>query len=115
MALAGGLVACGGKNAAAYNAAAVTAGIGVLAAGVNRSITGDCWANCPPGTACDRPRGVCVELPCRGQCPDGKKCQRVGSLYECMYEGIFDRPASGGSRDKDDAGVDAGTDAAVEN
>jgi hypothetical protein len=86
-------LACG-SNAREYQGAAATAGIGVLAAGVNRKITGDCWATCPPGTRCDRDAGVCLELPCRGDCPQGKLCQRIGSIYECVYEGFFDRPGA---------------------
>jgi len=111
--LACSFLGCGGKNASAYQGAAGTAGLGVVAAGVNRHITGDCWANCPPGTRCDRDRGTCVELPCRGSCPDGKRCQRVGSMYECMYEGYFDRPATG-PPDRDDAGVAVNVDAAAD-
>jgi hypothetical protein len=114
--LFGALVACGGGNARTYQGAAATAGIGVLAAGVNRKITGDCWASCPPGTRCDRERGVCVELPCRGSCPEGKRCQRVGSMYECVYEGFFDLPAARTAQstdDADDAGVNANDAAAA--
>jgi hypothetical protein len=99
--------ACGGDNARTYQAAGATAGMGVLAAGVNRSITGDCWANCPPGTRCDRAHGVCVELPCRGECPVGKRCERFGDRYECVVSGFMDRPSS---RDPatDAGGADAG-------
>src|SRR5438270_12221982 len=79
---------CGGRGAS--EAAVATAGAGVLAAGINRSITHDCWATCPPGNRCDRERGICVELPCRGECPVGKRCRRFGSQYECIYEGFLD-------------------------
>ena len=108
------VLGCGGNNARTYQAAGATAGLGVLTAGVNRQITGDCWANCPPGTRCDRAHGVCVELPCRGECPSGKRCERFGTRDECVYAGFLDRPsvrdpASG----VDDAGPSDASSAAV--
>lgn len=41
------------------------AAFGLAAAGVNRAITGDCWASCRPGTRCNRKSGLCerIELP----------------------------------------------------
>ena len=113
---------CGSNNARTYQAAGATAGVGVLASGINRKITGDCWANCPPGTRCDRENGICVELPCRGECPSGKRCERFGTRYECVYAGFLDRPSvRDPAQGVDDAGprtaspasvVDAGTTAA---
>ena len=45
-----------------YRGAAVGAAFGVAAAGVNRAITGDCWASCRPGTRCDRKSGLCERI-----------------------------------------------------
>jgi hypothetical protein len=103
--LALGCFSCGGNNAKNYQAAGATAGFGVLAAGVNRGITGDCWANCPPGTRCDRARGVCEDLPCRGECPVGKRCERFGDRYECVVSGFMDRPLARDPATSADAGA----------
>ncbi|MFO0589325.1 MAG: hypothetical protein U0441_17440 [Polyangiaceae bacterium] len=64
-----GLVTCVGcfrasstVGAANYRGAAVGAAFGLAAAGVNRAITGDCWAACRPGTRCDRKSGLCERI-----------------------------------------------------
>jgi len=96
-------LSCGHGNTP--EAAVATAGAGVLAAGINRKITHDCWASCPPGNWCDHEKGICVELPCRGECPSGKRCQRFGSGYECLYEGYLDRSGTLKHPTADDAGA----------
>jgi hypothetical protein len=58
----------------AYPAAAVLAGTGVVAAGVNRGITGDCWASCRQGDYCDRKSGTCVHQACGGECRTDEAC-----------------------------------------
>lgn len=45
-----------------YQGAAIGAAFGVAAAGVNRAITGDCWASCRDGTRCNRKSGLCERV-----------------------------------------------------
>ena len=45
-----------------YQGAAVGAAFGIAAAGVNRAITGDCWASCRPGTHCNKKSGLCERI-----------------------------------------------------
>jgi hypothetical protein len=59
---------------APYPAAAVMAGTGVAAAGVNRSVTGDCWGSCQGHTMCERDSGLCVPIPCGGECRYDEAC-----------------------------------------
>jgi hypothetical protein len=77
------LPACGGDSSK-YAAAAVTAGIAVAAAGANRAATGACWADCPPGTACNEESGTCEALPCRNACPADGRCKIVEGRETCV-------------------------------
>jgi hypothetical protein len=63
--------ACGQGN---YTAAGVALGASVTGAGVNRAITGDCWAVCSPGYGCDRQRGTCVRAECAPGCTPDQHC-----------------------------------------
>ena len=65
-------------------AAVVGAGAAVAVAGVNRAVTGECWASCPPGKQCDEDSGTCVDLPCRGECPPETYCARVHGEERCI-------------------------------
>jgi hypothetical protein len=63
LALAAGCLRASSTNGPAnYRGAALGAAFGVAAAGVNRALTGDCWASCLPGTYCDNPSGLCKKL-----------------------------------------------------
>jgi hypothetical protein len=64
-------VACGGGN---YRAAGIGLGAAVTGAGVNRALTGDCWAVCSPGYGCDRQRGTCVRAECTPACTPDEQC-----------------------------------------
>lgn len=46
-----------------YRGAGVGAAFGIAAAGVNRAITGDCWASCLPGSQCNHKSGLCERIP----------------------------------------------------
>jgi hypothetical protein len=70
-----------GTNAA-YNAAIATA-TGIAAAGISRA-SGGCYANCPPGTACNSVTGFCEELPCRGLCSTEEHCEMTPTSWKCM-------------------------------
>ena len=63
--------ACGHGN---YGAAGVGLGAAVTGAGVNRAITGDCWAVCSPGYGCDKQRGTCVRAECVPGCTTDEHC-----------------------------------------
>lgn len=122
---------CGQSDKAAR--AAVGLGLGVAAAGVNRAVTGECWASCAPGQACDRARGVCVPIPCGGKCPPDERCVESAQGERCERrvaesavpeevepaEGEWAEPASDGVAPADagapeDAGapIDAGVEEA---
>jgi hypothetical protein len=68
-----------------YAGAAMFAASGVAAAGVNRAVTGYCWAACTPGTTCDRASGMCLPLPCSSKCPADLKCELIGGEYLCVH------------------------------
>lgn len=65
-----------------YVGAAVFAGTGVAAAVVNRKLTGDCYAVCPRGYACDHDSGICERLEC--DCPADEVCDRVAGEIVCV-------------------------------
>lgn len=65
-ALAAGPAACAANQAAS---AAIGTGAAIAAAGINRAVTGECWASCRPGTVCDKASGLCIESGGRLQRP----------------------------------------------
>lgn len=72
-----------GCNGGAAGAAIFNTAIAATASGVQRA-GGGCYANCPPGTECNRATGLCDELPCRGQCGAGERCDRAGPIDRCV-------------------------------
>ena len=66
--------------------AALTAGAAVAMVGVNRAVTGECWASCPPGKQCDEDSGTCVDIPCGGECPPETYCARVHGVERCLQD-----------------------------
>ena len=68
-------LACGGGSRG-YPAAGLGLGTMVALTAVNRALTGDCWAVCSTGYACDRARGVCVRTECVPQCTTAEHCVR---------------------------------------
>ena len=68
---AGLAAACGGGN---YTGAGIGLGAAVTGAGLNRAVTGDCWAACTPGYGCDRKRGTCVRVECVPECSADEHC-----------------------------------------
>jgi len=70
-------------------AAAVMTVIGVGASVAQRK-AGGCYADCPPGTTCNRATGYCDELPCRGLCTNGQLCDTSGPLPRCVAGGTVD-------------------------
>jgi hypothetical protein len=75
----GCIVQRGQKND--YLGAAVFAASGVGASVVNRKITGDCYASCPRGYACDHDSGLCEPKDC--DCPADQVCEIVGGEKTC--------------------------------
>jgi hypothetical protein len=67
--------ACVVMGIGTYPAAAVMAGTGVAAVGVNRSITGGCWGACQVHWRCERDSGLCVPPPCRDECHFDEVCE----------------------------------------
>jgi hypothetical protein len=84
-ALAALVAACATGSNAGYGAAgAVLAGT-IVGTGVNRAVTGDCWAICSRGYACDRERGTCVRAECVPDCAQGEHCViEHDGRFRCM-------------------------------
>lgn len=74
------VVACGGAGAT-YGTAAVGLGATVLASGINRAVTGACWANCAKGFYCDHVSGLCQRGECDPSCREGDYCVKESSGY----------------------------------
>ena len=66
---------------APYPAAAVMAGTGVAAVGVNRAVTGDCWGNCLGKTTCERDSGLCIPRPCGDECRYDEVCENDRCVF----------------------------------
>lgn len=60
----------------------------VVATGVNRAITNECWAACTPGYVCDHESGLCVRGECSPRCPDTQVCAQVAEQFSCVDKGI---------------------------
>src|SRR5688572_29280963 len=78
------LPACGGSTEA--QAVAATA-VMVAATGANRALTGECWAACTPGYACDHESGLCVAGECSPACPDTQTCIQIDNGFRCADKG----------------------------
>lgn len=67
--------------------ALVNAGLGLatgaVGAGVSRA-QGDCYANCQPGTSCNRETGMCDALPCAGACAPEETCEVTHISERCV-------------------------------
>ncbi len=72
LAMAGALPGCGSDAGRAAVATAVAVG----AVGINRAVTGNCWAQCDPGFLCDEKSGLCERGECVPGCPVGYYCVR---------------------------------------
>jgi hypothetical protein len=66
------LTTCATGSGAVGNAV-VGSAVALGASAVSRA-SGDCFANCPDGTACNRATGLCDTLPCRGKCSPFEEC-----------------------------------------
>jgi hypothetical protein len=99
-------VACTQTHGNDYGTAAVGLGATVIGAGVNRAITGGCWANCQEGFYCNREKGTCERGECETPCREGDYCVR-----ESTYE--FRCVARPGSFVIGQSPTDAGADARV--
>jgi hypothetical protein len=69
-----GLALACGVPSSGYAEAGAGLATAVAFTGVNRAITGDCWAVCSLGYACDRVRGTCVRAECVPECASGEQC-----------------------------------------
>jgi hypothetical protein len=91
---------CGGSHD--YAGAAITAGMAVAAAGVYRTATDGCWADCGPGFECDEPSGACVPTPCHAKCHADYRCMWVDGQQKCVLparEGVGQlEPVEGGRK-----------------
>lgn len=94
-------LACVVAGLAPYPAAAVMAGTGVAAVGVNRSITGECWGACVGGI-CDRDSGMCVPRPCRGECRYDEVCENDKCVFRRREQPVPAPDLDGGASTEDD-------------
>jgi hypothetical protein len=78
------LPACGGSTEAQ---AVVATAVMVTATGVNRALTGECWAACTPGYVCDHESGLCVPGECSPVCPETQTCVRIDGALMCADKG----------------------------
>src|SRR5688572_11913219 len=79
LSLLGLLSACAMSRYSSFGVGPSGAGGSFIAAGVSSAVSrtsGGCYADCPPGTKCNRETGVCDELPCRGRCAHNEHCVR---------------------------------------
>lgn len=68
-----------------YGTAAVGLGATVIGAGVNRVLTGGCWANCQKGFYCNREKGICERGECETPCREGDYCVRESTYqFRCV-------------------------------
>ena len=68
------LLGCGDGNGRVYAAAATGLAATIGATAMYRAQTGNCWANCTPGYACDRSRGLCYRTECVPGCTINQTC-----------------------------------------
>jgi hypothetical protein len=88
--------------------AAVGLGAAVVAAGINRAITHECWAMCRPGQVCDKASGLCVEAGSQRLKP--QEASRGGAGDIVNPEGReYVVPAIAADAGVGDAGEDAGS------
>ena len=92
--------------------AAIATAVTVAAVGVNRQATGDCWARCSKGYACDPESGTCVAGECAPECVPPSRCTLVGIEFACNPEpDVLVQPlpgggiATGNTKDTADMGV----------
>jgi hypothetical protein len=77
--------ACTQTRGNAYGPAAVGLGATVIGAGVNRALTGGCWANCQEGFYCNREKGICERGECETPCREGDYCVRESTYqFRCV-------------------------------
>jgi hypothetical protein len=78
-------VACTQTRGNDYGTAAVGLGATVIGAGVNRALTGGCWANCQKGFYCNREKGICERGECETPCREGDYCVRESTYqFRCV-------------------------------
>jgi hypothetical protein len=73
---------CGGKSDVV--SAAITAGAAVAGAGIYRSATDGCWADCLFGQECDEVSGLCVDSPCNADCSADYECVWLEGQQQCV-------------------------------
>lgn len=76
------LPGCFAASAPAIVNAVTNTAIAAAASGISRA-TGNCYANCPEGTTCDRATGLCEPLPCRGHCATNERCE-LNPVERCV-------------------------------
>lgn len=108
--LLGGAAACSWSQTSStnrYDVGGVGLGVAVGEAVVYRAATGNCYAQCGRGYACDRKTGLCVRIECAPGCPVGQQCVREldGSARCAADHGAFTL----GGRPRPDAGTATGS------
>lgn len=107
------ITACGGGNASNYAVAGVGLGATVVASGINRALTGACWAVCAKGFYCDHRSGLCQRGECDPNCRDGEYCVKedTGDFRCAVPAGTYafgrSDPAISASESNTDAGSTA--------
>ena len=82
-----GAAGCGDANKHTYAQAAVATSLQLVAVGVHRAVTNDCWARCSPGYLCNQESGLCELGECVPACEYGSHCARdVVGDYHCVRD-----------------------------
>jgi hypothetical protein len=106
-------VACARSYGNDYGTAAVGLGATVIGAGVNRALTGGCWANCQKGFYCNREKGICERGECETPCREGDYCVRESTYqFRCVTPPgsfVIGQPPPDAGADASVPSADAGT------
>jgi len=82
-----GISSCSDANKHAYSRAAAATSLQVVAVGINRVLTNDCWARCSPGYLCNQESGLCERGECVPECEYGSHCTHdVTGEYRCVRD-----------------------------
>ena len=78
---------CSDANQQTYAQAAAATSLQVVAVGIHRAVTNDCWARCSPGYLCNHETGLCERGECVPECEYGAHCARdVMGAYRCVRD-----------------------------
>src|SRR5690606_2755125 len=75
-------------SASTETQAAAGAAAMVTATGLNRAMTGECWAACTPGYVCEHDTGLCVPGECSPSCKEEQLCVQLEEQLTCIEKSV---------------------------